>query len=188
MSEQDYAALSDPELVAHAKAGEPEAFGELYQRHMPLLYRYLCSRVTIREEAEDLVDEVFLKAFQNLGRYEERGVPYSAYLYRIARHALIDGFRNREPVHPLEAAGQVQDAQSDIETQLQQRADIKKIRTHLACLPEPYQEVIRLRLLLDLSTVETAQWMGKRPGAVRVQLFRAVRRLRTLLEDDLNED
>jgi len=184
MSEQNNDAATDVELITRAKAGEFEAFGELYRRYIALIYRYLRSRVSLKEEAEDLAEEVFLKAFQGLERYEERGVPYGAYLYRIARHTLVDYYRKRDSQPSAATIDTVEDDQSDPALHVDQREQFRIIAHYLGMLPQSDQEVIRLRLLLELSSEETGQWLGKRAGTVRVQLFRAIKKLRALMADD----
>jgi len=188
MTELDDAAISDAILIARAKAGETNAFGFLYRRYVLLIYRYVRSRVRCDADAEDQVEQVFLKAFQRIAQYEERGVPYSAYLYRIARHGLVDYYRRKEPLQSLETVEIAHTELEDVETRLTRRDDLRKTKVALQALPEQYQEVIRLRLLLDLSTEEVAQLLEKRQGTVRVLFHRAMKKLRELMDQDENEE
>ena len=80
-------------LVARAKEGEAEAFGLLYDFYMPRIYRFVLFKVGRREEAEDLTQGVFLKAWEHVEAYESRGYPFSSWLYRIARNTVTDHHR-----------------------------------------------------------------------------------------------
>jgi len=175
----------DSRLVAQAKRGDEDAFAELYRRYADSIYRYALSRSVPPADAEDVVSTVFLKAYQSLPGYHERGWPFSAYLYRIARNALVDLYRRdrREILgdEPLERP----EPGADVDNQIARRAQLAAVRQALAGLPEDYQEVIRLRLLLELPTATVAVWMGRKEGAVRVLLHRALQSLRSrMIQDD----
>jgi RNA polymerase sigma-70 factor (ECF subfamily) len=174
--------LSDAELISRSQSGDLDAFGELYQRYLTRIYRYLRSRVTDERTAEDLTEAVFIRCFEALGDYEERGLPFSAYLYRVARNRLTDHYRSqREPV-PLEGIEDQGTEQPSLEEQILIKERQRKVQNALAKLPEDYQEVIRLRVLLDLSTQEAAAWLDRSPGAVRVLLHRALKMLKQTLD------
>src|SRR5512139_2760089 len=83
----------DHELIRKAQQGDPHAFGDLYEFHAPVVFRYLFVHLNSQMDAEDLTAEVFLKAWQSLPKYTERGVPFLAFLFRIARNALVDHYR-----------------------------------------------------------------------------------------------
>jgi RNA polymerase sigma-70 factor (ECF subfamily) len=181
MSEDKGPARGDAELIVRAKHGESDAFGELYQRYLDPIYRYLRVRVSDDSLAEDLSEMVFLRAFESIGSYRERGHPFSAYLYRVARNLLVDHYRRRPEVG-LEELLELNGG-ADVAAQAAQRDQLRAVRAALAGLPEDYQEVIRLRVVLALSTTETASWMGRSEGAVRVLLHRALKSLRERLAD-----
>ena len=82
-------------LVAAAQAGDPEAFGRLFDHYHELVYRYIVSRVGRPSDAEDLTQLVFVKALEALPRYEQRGVPFGGWLFRLARNVVIDFVRTR---------------------------------------------------------------------------------------------
>lgn len=188
MSEIDWSALPDAELVRLARQGEGRAFGELYERYVGTIYRYVRSRVGGQQEAEDLTETVFLRALESLDRYEERGWPFSAFLYRIARNLITDRYRKGGEEVSLEAVvPQALDGPSP-EDRVLESEEADAVRRALRVLPTDYQEVIRLRILLSLSTAETAAWMGRSEGAVRVLLYRALKALRERMEqEDVDE-
>lgn len=168
----------DARLVAQAKRGDEDAFAELYRRYADSIYRYALSRGLPPADAEDVVSTVFLRAFQSLPGYRERGWPFSAYLYGIARNALVDLYRRDRREATGDEALERPEPQAEVDDQVTRRAQLEAVRQALAGLPEDYQEVIRLRLLLDLPTATVAAWMGRKEGAVRVLLHRALQALR----------
>jgi RNA polymerase sigma-70 factor (ECF subfamily) len=171
------ASVADAALIARAKAGEAAAFGLLYRRHMTPIYRYLRTRVGSDRDAEDLTEQVFLKAFESLETYEERGAPFAAFLYRVAYNTVVDHYRTKKSELSLEEIGELQSDAVEIEKRLVDKERVKNIVTAMYALPEHYQEVIRLRIILDLTTQEVAEWMERKPNAVRVLLHRALKAL-----------
>src|SRR3972149_12094857 len=95
---------SDAELVTRARAGQVEAFGELYLRYFDAIFRYLRTRLSEAQDAEDMTETGFLRAFQSLPNYRERGWPFSAFLYQVARNALTDHYRRHKPETELKEA------------------------------------------------------------------------------------
>lgn len=172
---------SDAELVQLAKAGQTEAFGSLYRRYVDAIFRFTRSRVNSERDAEDLTENVFLKAFEGLASYQERGAPFGAYLYQVARNAIIDHYRTSKPVESLDSAELHADGRPGAEKGVIDRETVQKIERALATLPEHYQEVIRLRLMMDLPTDQVADWMDKKPATVRVLQHRALKALREAL-------
>lgn len=169
---------TDGDLIRRAQAGDREAFGEIYRRYVSRIYGYIRLRVSTVHETEDLTEMVFLKTFESLGRYQDRGTPFAAYLYKIARHAVIDSYRSPDSSVPLDAMEDHADDVPGAETSLVDREQEDQTMAALSRLPGRYQEVIRLRVLLDLPTETVAAWMGARPTTIRVLLHRALKALR----------
>jgi RNA polymerase sigma-70 factor (ECF subfamily) len=184
MGERREQPLRDAEWVARARAGEVDAFGALYQRYFDPIYRYLRSRVASEQDAEDLAETVFLRAFQALPRYRERGWPFSAFLYQVARNLLADSYRRPQMEVPLEELEAGLRSPRPVEQMDEQRERVERLSLGLTRLAPDYQEVIRLRVLLGLPTREVAAWMERSEGAIRVLLYRALRELRVGLTDD----
>lgn len=169
---------TDAELIAQAQAGDVEAFGEIYRRYSEAIYLFINSRVGSKRDAEDLTEIVFLQAFEALERYEERGAPFSAYLYRIARNQVIDHYRAEEPVEPLTDLDWRYGQDPLAEKKVIDQEQAEKIKIALAKLPDHYQEVIRLRLLVGMPTKQVAEWMDREPSTIRVIQHRALNALR----------
>jgi RNA polymerase sigma-70 factor (ECF subfamily) len=168
----------DADLVTQTKSGDVEAFGILYERYVERIYRYVQVRVTEQTVAEDITENVFLRAYEAIDRYQERGHAFSAFLYRVARNQLVDHYRKKKEDAPIEAADQVAAASPPMDESLIHAEKVREIQDAMATLPEDYQEVIRLRVALDMPTSEVAEWLGRSEGAVRVLLHRALGALR----------
>jgi RNA polymerase sigma-70 factor (ECF subfamily) len=170
--------LTDAELIARAQAGEVGAFGELYERHVAVIYRYVLARVNVVRDAEDLTEVVFLRAFEALHRYKERGRPFTAFLYQVARNALVDYYRQQRKNETIEAVERLPSSSPTPDDRLMEEERKAVLWEALSTLPEDYQEVIRLRIMLSLPTATVGEWLGRSEGAVRVLLHRALKALR----------
>ena len=92
---------TESELVALAVRRDAAAFGQLYQIHLDSIYRYIYYRVGNAAEAEDLTEQVFLKAWEHIAAYDQRGLPFAAWLYRVAHNLVVDYHRTRRPTTSL---------------------------------------------------------------------------------------
>lgn len=175
--------VDDSELLGKAQAGDAQAFGDLYERYAPSIYRYLLAHLQHQLDAEDLTGEVFLKAWQALPRYDQRGVPFLAFLFRIARNTLFDHYRHGTPLSdmPPLAASLTDHEPGPVEV-LSQKAEHQEVTQTLRQLRSDYQTVLVLRFISDLSPEETAQVMQRSQGAVRVLQHRALTALRKLIQ------
>jgi RNA polymerase sigma-70 factor (ECF subfamily) len=176
-TEQDDAALA-----VRASKGESAAFGLLYDRHVDAIYRYVYYRVRDDAEAEDLTSDVFMRALRAMPRYEPRQA-FLAWLYRIARNAVIDRARrgNRQVSFEDALEHPMADQVLDPDEQILATSDNATLRGALAQLTPLQQEVIVLRFLEGYSTHEIARIVGKREGTVRGIQFRAIGALRQLI-------
>jgi RNA polymerase sigma-70 factor (ECF subfamily) len=176
--------LEDSELIETAKNGDAQAFGVLYERYSPQVYRFFAVHLNVYLDAEDLTVEVFLRAGQNLNDYEEKGIPFLAYLFTVSRNMLIDFYRHSDKFAQVKSIEdqELHDTQPKPEDALMMRLQQEEIRNTLGRLPEDYQMVLILRFLSELSPDETARVMKRSPGAIRVLQHRALAALRDLLE------
>ena len=178
MVEETHTSPDDAQLIALVQQGEIEAFGELYTRYLDTIYRYVRLRVHDDRAAEDLTEEVFLRAFKALGTYEERGLPFSAFLFRVTKNLLADHYRRQPEEISLEDADQVPLTATGLDETLIEMERRKALYHAIFGLPPEYQEVIRLRVILGMSTTNAAAWMDRSEGALRVLLHRALKALR----------
>jgi RNA polymerase sigma-70 factor (ECF subfamily) len=173
---------SDETLVRAAKAGDAAAFGELYERHRDAIYRYCLARTGTAHDAEDLTGDVFVKALQALHRYEERGLPFVAYLYRIARNAAIDRSRTlKQPVSVDSLVSEPRSAQN-VEAEATLAVERSVLLAALARLKPEHRDVITMRFIEGYGAIEVAKLIGKTEGAVRTLQHRALERLRKEFE------
>jgi len=161
-------------LVNQARRGDNRAFSELYRRHIDMIYRYAYARVRDATVAEDLTAQVFLKAFEGLPNYEPRGVPFSAWLYRIAHARTVDYWRQqqrRQEVGLLESLPATDPQPEDI---VVARSEWKAAVDLLAQLTDDQRDVIILRFIEDMSLAEVAETLEKTVGAVKALQHRAL--------------
>jgi RNA polymerase sigma-70 factor (ECF subfamily) len=177
--------IEDNQLIKLAKDGEAEAFGELYERHVNAVYRFLYARLDNSMDAEDFSEEVFLRAWNSVPNYRERGVPFLAFLLIIARNVLIDHYRKngRSPQQITIEDIQLRDTNPEPSEVSTMNLKNQEIRQALGRLRDDYQEVLVLRFLNDMSPNETAQVMKRSTGAVRVLQHRAIVALRKTMEE-----
>jgi RNA polymerase sigma-70 factor (ECF subfamily) len=176
-------------LVERAKAGEPEAFGLIYDRYVDTVFRFVYFRVGNRQLAEDLTSETFLRALKRIGSFTWQGRDLGAWLVTIARHLVADHFKSGR--YRLEVTtGDVLDAdredrgpEGSPETAVVEHITNVMLLTAVKQLNPEQQECIVLRFLQGFSVAETARAMGKKEGAIKALQYRAVRALQRLLPE-----
>ena len=181
--------VHEESLIQRAKQGEPEAFEQLYEANFDRIYRYLLLKVRNRADAEDMTQQVFLKALESIGSFRWRGVPFSAWLFRIARNQAVDYFRKKgkQMTLPLDEARSVTTADFDPVALAEQKLRIEQLAVACQSLSEAQREVISLRFAGGLSVAETARAMGKSEGAVKVSQHDAIVKLRHILSSSDGE-
>ena len=170
------------ELVARAQAGDQHAFTHVYDLYAPKIQKYLRYHLNGRPEAaEDLASDVFLKALEKLQTYQFNGVPFSAWLYRIAHNKLIDYLRGQPKKQgvSLDECVEVDDPAS--ERALSQTLNQEELADALDRLTDDQRQVISYRFLQDRSIADTARLMGKNEDAVKQLQVRAIKNMRATL-------
>ena len=173
-------------LVERAVASDADAFGALYLLHMDAIYRYVYMRVGDAEDAEDLTEQVFLKAWEALPGYQQRGNRFTSWLYRIAHNVVVDQHRRRrQPIlsMPLSEMGAWESKQSTALDQIIKAEEATVLASAIAQLDDDQQQVIILRFVEGLGHAEVARIMNKSKGACRVIQHRALAVLNRLLTD-----
>ncbi len=180
---------ADFELIQRAVSGDPDAFATLYDAYLEQIYRFIFFRVGDEQTAEDLTSQVFLKAWDNLSSYQMRGLPFSAWLFRIARNSVIDFYRTFKETTPLEpAALDKPDPAAGVADKVERRLLAEEIRRALQHLTEEQQQVLTLRFIEGLSTAEVAQVLGKRQGAIRALQMRGLQALAEIMGNNDEPD
>ncbi len=178
-------ALSDEQLVKRAQAGERDAFGLLYERHFDAVYRYVSYRMGNVEDTEDITTTVFLRAWQTIGNYTWRGLPFLAWLYRIAHNLLVD-FRRAAKAQFVDIEAQVELADDAPlpERKITKDLQLQDVLSAMDELDPLQQEVLTLRFMVGLSHSQVGEIISRSEGAVRVIQYRALKALRKRLDDD----
>ena len=179
---------SDATLIARAK-GEPKAFGALYERYVDRIYSYICYRVGSDQDAEDLTARTFYRALDHFPSYEDRGAPFSAWLYRIAHNLVANWHRDhsrrkmialddlvlRAPRRKGPAAKTEKVEQEDVLLQAVRR------------LAPDRQQLIVLKHVEGMTNAEIGEGMGRTEGAIKSLYHRALVALRENLADEWQE-
>lgn len=177
---------SDADLVTRAQEGDVDAVGQLYDRHHERIFRYVWSRTSDRHVAEDLTGETFLRMVRHLPNYRSRGVPFTAWLYRIARNLIVDHHRSEAgrvpvPLATVEGSGAEMD---DTGVVVERKLSVERIRQALAGLDPAQREVVELRFLAGLSLREVAQALDRSVAAVKSLQYRGLLALRLVLQHE----
>ena len=176
----------DTDLIAGAAKGDREAFGALYERYVFKVFRHVYYLTSDVHAAEDLTSQTFLKALEAIHRYEMRGVPFLAWLLRIAYNITVNHKKLRSNGNaPLPDAVEVQGTRYSPEASCEAKADGERVWEGVRTLRGDQRQVIVMRFVDGLSYPDIAQVLGKSVGAVRVIQYRALSALRRRLEDDL---
>ena len=175
---------NESKLIKLAIAGDEAALAALYERYVDAIYRYVVYRVNDRYVAEDITADVFLRVVESLSQYDERGVPFVAWLYRISHARVIDYWRrtNRRPTVPIDSLAGHEEHSDDagLATDvLQHRA----LSDALQKITAEQQEVLVLKFMQGLSNEEISQIVGKTIGAVKALQHRGLEALARLLKE-----
>ncbi len=172
------------ETVLKAKHGDNQAFGLIYDSFADKIFRYIRIKIQDQAQAEDILQEVFVKAWRGLPNLKTKDLNFSAWIYRIAANSINDHFRKlyRSPkIVDLEDANIA--APHSIEDSYQTAEEIEKMKDCFDLLPVQYKEVLELRYVRDFSTAETAEIIGKTNLAVRLIQHRALKRLKEIMDN-----
>ncbi len=171
-------------LVDDARAGCPWSFGRLFDHYHSPIHRYIASRVRSAADAEDLTQLVFVKALEALPRYEDRGIPFAGWLFRLARNVVIDFVRARRDHLGLESLTESARPGPGPHELFVVRQELDALGAALATLTVDQRDTIALRFFAGLSAREAAEAMGKQEGTIRGLQFRAIAALRRELGID----
>ena len=180
---QDPPLLEEARLVRQAKSGDAEAFARLYDAYVERVSRYIYFRVSEDGDLEDLVSQVFLKAWENLDRYKMSSSPFVAWLYTIARNLVIDHYRMKKKTLPLE---EIMSLPSDLEMpdeQAQIRFDLEEMHEALRFLTANQQQALILKYIAGLPNEDIAKVMNKQEGTVRGLQMRGLQTLAKYMKE-----
>ena len=175
--------LTDDEVLVKAIAGDKVAFGILYERYVGRIYTYIYYRTGNKHDAEDLTARVFYRAIEHIGRYDQRGVPFSAWLYRIAHNLVANWHRDRQRRQevPIDDVVNLQAKLEPPELAMLNRMDVERMMRVIKSLSPERQELIILKFVQDMSNAEIGRIMQRSEGAIKSLYHRTLLSLR----DDL---
>lgn len=177
-------------LVRRAVRGDAEAFGRIYDLYVDRVYAFVRARVGHPHDAEDITETVFLKAFTAITSYDRRGLPFGAWLFRIARNAAVDHLRRAgrmpEPVEDVEL--HTEPSPVMVDELVAARVDAQKVRALVERLTEDQAAVVVCRFFWDMDIRQTAQALDRTPGAVKALQHRAMSALAAMLEESDRND
>lgn len=185
MSDEEHqlADLAEDDLIERAK-NESAAFGELYARYVTRIYNYVYYRTGNHHDAEDVTARVFQRALQHIPRYNDRGVPFSAWLYRIAHNLVVNWHRDkgRRQVVSLEeiSLGALRSEAPEGVTEWREEQEL--LLAAIRNLPDDRQQLLILKFVEHMSNAEVGQIMRRSEGAVKSLYHRTLLALRDEIE------
>jgi RNA polymerase sigma-70 factor (ECF subfamily) len=174
-------------LVRLAQGGDGEAFGQLYDRYVDMVFRFIYFRVNDRALAEDFTSETFLRALRRIGTISYQGRDIGAWFITIARNIVLDHLKSARHRLELTTADTLEGKEHAESTEEAVLGVLQSERLMAAVgkLGDEQRECVMLRFIHGLSVSETAQVMGKNDGAIKALQHRAIRKLADLVGSDL---
>ena len=178
---EDLTSLAEPALIAAAVAGRPGAFDQIVARHQRDLYQLCYRYVGTHEDAADLTQETFVRAYRGLARFAGASA-LRTWLYRIATNVCLTRVSQKRPqTEPLDARPHADDRAESAPARLEREEREARLRAAVATLPAKQRAAVVLRMWHDLSHQEVAEVLGISEGAAKANVFHAIRSLRRLL-------
>jgi RNA polymerase sigma-70 factor (ECF subfamily) len=174
-------------VIEKAKNGDNKAFSDLYNLYFKKIYTFIYYRVSHKETAEDLAEDVFLKAYTKIASVS-KNASFEGWLYQIARNLVIDYYRQKKSDIDLKDIENTLEYESNIINEIDLNAQQKVFLTLLKELTPEHQQIIRLKFIEDLDNFAIAQILEKTEGAVRVLQHRALASLKDLVSKLKNHE
>ncbi|MCK5413025.1 MAG: RNA polymerase sigma factor [Candidatus Pacebacteria bacterium] len=184
-------------ILKRLQKGEKEAFAEVYDAYSVRIFRFVYLKTGSKETAEDLTSEVFFKFWKYIELKNEVGNgkfvlnnSFSSFIYKIARNLIIDHYRKKKDYLvdiDEEVENTIVDQNQDILADITKKEEIEDLKESLSYLKDDYQEILIFRYVEDLLMSEIAEITGKKEGALRVQIHRAIKALEKVVEMRENE-
>ncbi|MCW5876713.1 MAG: sigma-70 family RNA polymerase sigma factor [Anaerolineales bacterium] len=178
--------LSEEQVLAKATAGDKQAFGMLYDKYATRIYNYIYYRTGSAQDAEDLTSRVFFRAMRHITNYRDRGVPFTAWLYRIAHNLVANWHRDssRRQEVELEDGYRASKGDEHPELALMESEDQNALLSIIRKLPEERQQLLILKFVEHMSNAEIGQIMDRTEGAIKSLYHRTLLSLREEIAKD----
>jgi RNA polymerase sigma-70 factor (ECF subfamily) len=180
-------AIDQDQLIQQAKT-DPEAFGQLYELHVEKIYNYIYDRIGNRDDAEDLTARVFYRALNHIPHYKNKGVPFAAWLYRIAHNLVANWYRDqkRRPTVALDSLNLQGNNRENPHHVAELANEHEILLAAVQKLPPLRQELLTLKYVERMSNAEIGQIMGRSEGAIKSLYHRTLVALKELLAEHEN--
>lgn len=181
--------MEELQLIERAKT-DKEAFGQLYEKYYKQIYSYIYYRVSNAHDAEDLTTRVFMRAMHHIGQYEDQGVPFSAWLYRIARNLVANWHRdqNRRQIISLDDMSHWHFREESPELALEWAEHKESLYQAIRRLPRDRQELLILKFVDRLSNAEIGEILERSEGAIKSLYHRTLLTLREEISTELQAE
>ncbi len=172
---------NEESLVRRAQQHDQDAFAQLYEEYFDKIYRYIAFKIGNKTEAEDMTQRVFLNAIKSISSFRWRGIPFSAWLFRIAHNQVVDYLRKKAK-HATTSLDEVLVSNgNNPQLVAEQNLDIERLLLATEQLTQVQREVISLRFASELSIAQVARVMAKSQGAIKALQHSAIVALRKAL-------
>ena len=168
-------------LVRRAQQRDQVALTQLYEENFDKIYRYIVLKIGDRAEAEDMTQQVFLNALKSIDRYKFRGMPFSAWLFRIAHNQVVDHYRRKKRATMVPIDDVILPGQDNPGRDAERKMEIEEVNRATQQLTSAQREVISLRFAGELTIAEVARVMGKSEGAIKALQHAAIISLRKIM-------
>jgi len=178
---------NEDKLIEQAKT-DPEAFGQLYEIYVEKIYNYIYYRIGNHHDAEDLTAKVFHRALNHIPRYNNKGVPFAAWLYRIAHNLVANWHRDhsRRQIVALESTTLTGDKRENPAHAAERTNERELLLAAIQKLPGERQELLTLKFIERMSNAEIGRLMGRSEGAIKALYHRTLVSLKGLLAEHQN--
>lgn len=172
--------LTDEQLVVLVREGNAEHFSELYNRYIDKIYRFIYVSLRHKENSEDITSKVFMRSFEKIKTYQSKSGPFGAWIYGIARNALIDHYRSSGRENVTDSLPELpHDAR--IEKDIDISNSMKKLDAIMSQFDDDVKQILTLRLWEEMSFADIAQLLNKSEGAIKMSFYRSVTKLKDQL-------
>jgi RNA polymerase sigma-70 factor, ECF subfamily len=180
ITDSDHELKTESELISLACEGDSDAFGALYEKYIDQIYNYIYFRTSNVKDAEDICSRVFMRALHHIERYEDRGYPFSAWLYRIAHNLVVNWYRDRERSDEISLADQYPPPTMNgrVEDRIEKEDETGMLLAIIQGLPEDRKELLILKHVEGLTNTEIGQIMDRTEGAIKALYHRTLESLR----------
>lgn len=171
----------DPQLVELAKTNS-DAFAQLYDFYFPRVYAFVMAKIGSKDAAEDIVSDIFMKLVENLPKYHDRGLPFSAWLFAVARNVLFDYYAKckKQEILPMDEGMDIKDENEEsAPAKVASKNELKeKVRTVMHKLPERELSILQMKFFSGLTNREIAATLNLSESNVGIILFRVLKKIK----------